>query len=176
MLALGGSDCELVRDAVLGQPANALSSLAYVVAAAYLLRRRGPRAPAVALAAVGVASFLYHGPMPAGAEVMHDGSLMALAVALGVAAWGRRGLPRPPALALGSLAVGVAANLLTRTGAPLCRPESLVQGHAGWHVLTAVGAAVWLMCWAPARPAGSRSALADKQADPPPAHLRESDL
>ena len=93
MLALGGSDCELVRDAVLGQPANVLSSLAYVVAAAYLLRRRGPRAPAVALGAVGVASFLYHGPMPAGAEVMHDGSLMALAVALGVAAWGRRALP-----------------------------------------------------------------------------------
>ncbi len=153
VLAFGGSDCELVRDAVLGQPANAVSSLAYVVAAAYLLRRGGPRAPAVALAAVGVASFLYHGPMPAGAEVLHDGALAALAVAVGLVAWRRRPLPppRPPVLALVALAVGVAANLLTRTGAPLCRPESLAQGHAGWHVLTAVGAAAWLACWAPAR-------------------------
>jgi hypothetical protein len=150
VLALGGSDCELVRDAFLGQPVNTVSSLAYVVAAAYLLRRGGPRTPALALAAVGVASFLYHGPMPAGAEALHNGSLAALAVAVGVVAWRRRPqpLPRPPTLAMAALVVALAANLLTRTGAPLCRPESLVQGHAGWHVLTALGAAVWLGSWA----------------------------
>ena len=48
LLALGGSDCEVLRDGLLGQPANALSSLAYVVAAGYVLRRGGP--PALALA------------------------------------------------------------------------------------------------------------------------------
>jgi hypothetical protein len=35
-------------------------------------------------------------------------------------------------------------NLLTRTGAPLCRPESLLQGHAAWHALTALAIALWL--------------------------------
>ena len=48
--SLGGSDCEAVRDAVLAQPVNSLSSLAYVAAGAWVLRR-GPVAPAVALAA-----------------------------------------------------------------------------------------------------------------------------
>jgi len=68
LLALGGSDCEAIRDAVLGQPANSLSSLAYVAGAAVILRRGGPRGPALALAAVGIGSFLYHGPMPPGAD------------------------------------------------------------------------------------------------------------
>ena len=46
-----------------------------------------------------------------------------------------------------ALALGAVANVLSRTGAPLCRPDSLLQGHALWHVLTAVGAALWLACW-----------------------------
>jgi hypothetical protein len=143
MRALGGSDCEAVRDAVLAQPVNSLSSLAYVAAGAYVLRRGGPVAPAVALAAVGVGSVLYHGPMPPGAELVHDAAIVALVGAVGVLAWRRR-LPRPPAASVAALAAGAAANLLGRTGAPLCRPESLVQGHAVWHVLTALGLALWL--------------------------------
>src|SRR4029453_8653603 len=39
LLALGGSDCETVRDALLGQPVNSLSSLAYVAAGAVVLWR-----------------------------------------------------------------------------------------------------------------------------------------
>ena len=46
-----------------------------------------------------------------------------------------------------ALGLGAVANVLSRTGAPLCRPDSLLQGHALWHVLTAVGAALWLACW-----------------------------
>jgi hypothetical protein len=42
-----------------------------------------------------------------------------------------------------ALAVGVAAYLLGRTGGPLCRPESLLQPHALWHLLTAVAMAAW---------------------------------
>jgi hypothetical protein len=49
-----------------------------------------------------------------------------------------------------ALALAVVANVLSRTGAPLCRPDSLLQGHAVWHVLTAVGAALWLARWPPA--------------------------
>jgi hypothetical protein len=32
-------------------------------------------------------------------------------------------------------------NAATRTGAPLCRPSSVLQGHAAWHALTAL--ALW---------------------------------
>jgi hypothetical protein len=34
-------------------------------------------------------------------------------------------------------AVAAGAYLTTRTGGPLCVPESVLQGHAAWHVLTA---------------------------------------
>ena len=143
LLALGGADCEALRDGWLGQPVNAVSSLAYVLAGAYVLRRGGPVAPAVALAAVGVGSGLYHGPMPAGAEAVHDGSIVALGVAFAMAA--ARGRPRRPSKTTWLLAgTAIAANVLTRTGAPLCRPDSLLQGHAAWHVLTAAAVAAWL--------------------------------
>jgi hypothetical protein len=141
-LALGASDCEALHAGWLGQPVNALSSLAYVLAGAYVLRRGGPRAPALALAAAGVGSLLYHGPMPWGAGLAHDGSMAAVAATIPLAWWrGRLGRPPPAALVIG--AVAVAVNLLTRTGAPLCRPGSLLQGHAAWHVLTAVALALW---------------------------------
>jgi hypothetical protein len=146
LLALGASDCEALRDGWLGQPVNCLSSLAYVGAGAYILCRGGPRATplAVALGAVGVGSVLYHGPMPPGAEAVHDGSIVALAATIVLTAAVQRSLPRPPTAALVTFGAAVAINLLTRTGAPLCRPDSLVQGHAAWHVLTAAALATWL--------------------------------
>jgi hypothetical protein len=157
LLALGGSDCEALREGVLGQPVNALSSLAYVVAAAYVLRRGGPPVLALALALVGVGSVLYHGPMPPGAGPLHDASLLAVPVAALAVAWRRRSFPRPPAAAVVALAAGAVANVLTRTGAPLCRPGGLLQGHALWHVLTAAGAALWIVRWPPL-PGSLRSA------------------
>jgi hypothetical protein len=146
VLALGGSDCEALHGGWLGQPVNCLSSLAYVGAGAYVLRRGGTGSTplAVALGAVGVGSVLYHGPMPAGAEAVHDGSLVALAATIAVTAGVRRSLPRPSAVALAAFGAALAINLLTRTGAPLCRPHSLAQGHAAWHVLTATAVAAWL--------------------------------
>jgi hypothetical protein len=143
VLALGASDCEALRDGLLGQPVNTLSSLAYVAAGAYVLRRGGPATSAWALGAVGVGSVLYHGPMPAGAEAVHDGAIVALAAAC-LLTWRRRSFVRPPTLALVALAAGGAVNVLTRTGAVLCRPDSALQGHAAWHALTALGVALWL--------------------------------
>jgi hypothetical protein len=146
VLALGASDCEALNGGWLGQPVNCLSSLAYVGAGAYVLRLGGPRAMplAVALGAVGVGSVLYHGPMPPGAEAVHDGSIVALAATIVLTAAMRRSLPRPPTVALVTFGAAVAVNLLTRTDAPLCRPHSLLQGHAVWHVLTAAALATWL--------------------------------
>jgi hypothetical protein len=154
VLALGASDCEALRDGWLGQPVNAVSSLAYVAAGLYVLQRGGPSGLAAALGAVGVGSVLYHGPMPAGAELVHDGSIAVLLGAVAVVAWRRRSLPRPPTVAVMALAAAVAVNVLTRTGAPLCRPSSVLQGHGAWHVLTAVGAALWLAAWPAARRRG----------------------
>ena len=157
LFALGGSDCEALTDGVLGQPVNALSSLAYVAAGAFVLQRRGPPGPALALVLVGVGSVLYHGPMPPSAGPVHDASLVAVPVAALAVAWRRRSFPRPPALAVAALALGAVVNALSRTDAPLCRPDSLVQGHAAWHVLTAAGAALWLARW----PAAARARPAD---------------
>ena len=150
VLGLGGSDCEALRDGLLGQPINGLSSLAYVLAGAAVARNRGPAGPAAALAAVGLGSLLYHGPMPPMAELAHDVSVVALLVAFVHVVWRGR-IGRPPALAVVAAAAGLTINLLTRTGAPLCRPGSPLQGHAAWHVLTAFACAVWL-----GRPRASR--------------------
>lgn len=147
LLALGASDCEALRDGLLGQPVNSLSSLAYVAAGAYVVRRAGPLGPALALVAVGAGSVLYHGPMVPGAEAAHDGSIALLGGTMLVAAWRRRALPLPPRLAVALVGAAVVVNLLTRTGAPLCRPDAVLQGHAVWHVLTAVAAAGWLGAW-----------------------------
>jgi hypothetical protein len=35
-------------------------------------------------------------------------------------------------------AVAAVLNTTARTGGPLCAPDSLLQGHAGWHVITAL--------------------------------------
>lgn len=152
MLALGGSDCEALHAGWLGQPVNSVSSLAYVAAGLYVLRRGGPVGPALALGAVGIGSVLYHGPMPAGADLVHDGSIAVLLGAAALATWRRGRLPRPPAAAVVGLAAAAVVNVLTRTGAPLCEPSSLLQGHGAWHVLTAAGAALWLAAWAAPRP------------------------
>lgn len=148
LLALGAADCEALRDGWLGQPVNSWSSLAYIAAGAYVLRQGVPqaRAVAVALAAVGVGSVLYHGPMPPGAELVHDGSIVALAAAV-LVTWTHQAFRRPPAVALVTFGAAIAINVLTRTGEPLCRPGSLLQGHAAWHVLTAIAVALWFAPW-----------------------------
>lgn len=53
-------------------------------------------------------------------------------------------VPEPGVWILGGavLAVGAVLNALGRTDAPLCEPDSLVQLHGVWHVLTA--AVLWM--------------------------------
>jgi hypothetical protein len=41
------------------------------------------------------------------------------------------------------LAGAAIVNLMSRTGGPLCRPHSLLQGHGAWHVLTALALRAW---------------------------------
>jgi hypothetical protein len=75
------------------------------------------------------------------AASLAQGGLAAVAIGLSLRrAQVRPGLRRPLLVALAILAAGALAGTLgERTG--LCRPDSLVQGHAAWHLLAAV--ALW---------------------------------
>jgi hypothetical protein len=56
--------------------------------------------------------------------------------------------------ALACLAIGGVVFALSRTGAPLCSPESLLQGHGLWHILTAVALMLWAVGALPGTSAG----------------------
>ncbi len=197
--------CEQYRVGFLGEPASAVSSLAFVAAAVGILvsdRHSGARcdAPvhdrqtmvfAALVAGTGVGSFIQHGPHPDWQAFAHDLPLAAVlmfvatdavsdlterelspawwlvpvvamvpaaasgatastmlqavmataAIGLSLVRAGRRpALRRTLIAALLTAAAGAAIGALTdRT--PLCRADSLVHGHAVWHVLAA--AALW---------------------------------
>ncbi len=150
-----------------------MSSLAYVAVGGWLLARAAaPGASRVslipagsALAGVGLASAGYHGPQPSWAEPVHEAAILGLGVVVGgravwwLASRSRRGGEASRrrgwwALAGGCGGAGLAAYVVGRTGGILCRPESLWQAHAAWHVLSAValGGAVMATAERPGRP------------------------
>jgi hypothetical protein len=174
VLALGRADCEAIRAGWLAQPANAVSSLAFVAVGGWLLiRATAPGAHRLSLvsaggafAGVGLTSAGYHGPQPPWAEPAHDGAIVALGVVMaGQGIWwltrriGRRreatGGRRWWTLAGAFGAAGLAAYVAGRTGGPLCRPESLWQPHAAWHVLVAVALAAAVVAAGESRPASA---------------------
>lgn len=153
LAALGGADCERIRSGWLAQPANAVSSLTFVAVGAWLLwrlRASGVRrgvliAGGVAMIAVGVGSFAYHGPQPGWAHPAHNASILALALVMvgdhirllartsvrnAVSAW----RPAAPWIVPALLAYWAG-----RTGSRLCSPSTLWQPHAAWHALIALG-------------------------------------
>jgi len=96
LVALGGSDCERLRVGWLAQPANAVSSLAYVAAGLWLLWRAGRPGvnrgmllgAGVATILIGVGSVAYHGPQPGWAQLAHDASAAWLSlVVIGQIGW-----------------------------------------------------------------------------------------
>lgn len=149
MSHVAASDCERIRPGLIAQPANAVSSLAFVAAGtwiAYRARSAGGAwwgAVGAAATVAGVGSVAYHGPGGRLAKVVHDLGVDALAVLLPVAVAAdvggapRRTSPRTIALAV----TAAASHVLTRTGAPLCDPDARVQGHAVFHLLAAAGIA-----------------------------------
>lgn len=76
-------DCELIRSGFLAQPVNTITTLAFVVAGVWLLRRQTTVWVGVALIATGMGSFVFHGPMPPWGEWAHDVSLAWLIVIVG---------------------------------------------------------------------------------------------
>lgn len=154
---MGCSDCERIRDGWLAQPVNALTSLAFVGAAGVTLvrtwrpgvdRRGEILAYSAGLTLVGLGSVAFHGPQPTGARVMHDVPIPVLiGLALGTPlVRSHRGLDALPGWSRhrgGVLAATIVAALAAyaggRTGAPTCDPDSPLQLHGAWHVLSAAG-------------------------------------
>jgi hypothetical protein len=170
------ADCERIRpEQLLGQPVNALTSLAFVVVGLALMRRR----PLIGVltAGVGLGSFAFHGPMPPWSEWLHDLTLITLILGVGLEHRPRVWLALAVASALlfaaapgaadpltaaasvvvvlpwvrraflpvAVLAGGALVGTLSRTGWPLCDPGTLWQGHGLWHLSAA--AAIWLWAW-----------------------------
>lgn len=157
---LGLSDCEVHLGGLLGQPMNTLSTVVFAVVALWLLGRRErtwvTNGMALTLLALGLGSFLYHGPAPRGAVIAHDAGIVAaagLVLAVSVSAMrsvGPRDAARAMAAALALLAFGWMLHALGRTGSVLCDPNAWLQPHAAWHVVSAVGLG-WLAVRTPRR-------------------------
>ena len=84
--ALGASDCERIRDGVIRQPSNTVSSAALVAIGAWIAARgrlRGAQplsdAFGAAVAAAGAGSVLFHGPGGSNAHWLHDATIAAMA-------------------------------------------------------------------------------------------------
>jgi hypothetical protein len=131
-----------------GQPAGwahdvSLTALFLLVLAveAGAVRRWAPRLVAGGwLVALGMLAVL-----EAGVPDLADPLNAVLVVpAVGMVLWRVQGTRSPKADrgAAGGLAlltVGAVVMLLSRSGGPLCTPNSLWQGHALWHILAAAG-------------------------------------
>jgi hypothetical protein len=96
------ADCETIGAGFLGQPVNTLTTLAFVVAGLVLIGLRPDRRwVGLGLVATGVGSFLFHGPMPPGAEWAHDVSLAWLiAIVAGIGSRWERLTHLPTLLAM----------------------------------------------------------------------------
>jgi hypothetical protein len=133
------ADCERLHDGLLDQPVNALSSLAYVAAGLWVWRHDRPQG--IALMAVGAGSVAYHGAGGGASRWLHDSTIVVVAALAAFAAprvWGEaRVRPRLALGAVGAFALALPFQAFGRAGGPLCRPDSVLQAHAAWHVLTA---------------------------------------
>ena len=157
---MGDTDCEFIRDGLWAQPTNTVSSLAYLLAALLLLiwAIRTQRLSwslvgyAALLAVVGFGSGDFHGTQSAWAQWLHDLPVAVLLLGCVLIPVIRRikGEPALPGMSRGwlilvivaGLAAG-AAFLLGGTDSRFCDPDSIVQLHGLWHVLTATMFGGW---------------------------------
>lgn len=110
------ADCERVAGSLIGQPVNTLTTLVLVLAGLYVMAKRPvARWIGAGLVVTGVGSFLFHGPMPAGAEWAHDVTLAWLITLVAGYATPFERYSKLPAL----LVLGVVFALVPRAADPL---------------------------------------------------------
>ena len=133
-------DCERFHDGLIAEPVNALSSVAYIAAGAYVWQRNRPAG--AALMAVGAGSLAYHGPGRTLARVLHDAAIIVVVAVLVISAprivRGTRAHPMVRVVAIAAFLVAIPFQVFGRTGGAWCLPDSPLQPHAAWHILTAV--------------------------------------
>lgn len=107
---------------------------------------------ALSVILVGYGGFLLVFP---GATNVLTGSSVVLVIGADVAIR-RQGAPaaRWYAGAVIAMALAIGFFVLGRTGGPICDSKSLFQGHALWHVLSAIGVAAYFVATAGPREAG----------------------
>jgi hypothetical protein len=111
-----GVDCETIGTGFLGQPVNAVTSLILVAAGIYMLVGARDRWIAAGLAAAGLGSFLFHGPLAPGGVWIHDVTLAWLILVVGLRVRGLTRVGGPVGLAVIGplfLALPEAADVLT---------------------------------------------------------------
>ncbi len=186
---LGDGDCEALHPGFFSQPVNAVTSMSYAVAGAWVIRRLASVEPrhriglggfAGLMILNGLGSVAYHGPQFPGAQALHDLPAFGVAVMAGTVPVVRvlRGRAIAPgwttrrAAALGGLTVIAGASYLEgRTASRACDPQSWVQLHGLWHMSTA---AVMLVTASVLWPDGDLSAE-PAQADPSEADPSEGE-
>ncbi len=107
-----------------------------------LVAERRPAVLAVAAAVLGVVFAIAPESSVVATGLVAVGAAVIL-VRAGVLA------DRRSVTALAVLGLGAIIGVLSRSGGPLCTPDSLLQGHALWHI----AAAAALVIWSAGRPA-----------------------
>lgn len=78
---------------------------------------------------------------------------------------GIRRISKPLAFGVGALVAGGVIFAVSRTGGPLCDPESPFQGHALWHALTATALGLWLVTALPDNVGNDKGGAASEPLD-----------
>lgn len=132
---VAAGDCETCRPGRVAQPANTVSSLAYVGAAVPLVRSDRPTTRALGWAAVaaGLGSVAYHGPGTVLGRYVHDAGLLALLGLMAVDDLERalgRDLPVAARAAVPAAAAIGAAPALTDVAQPVAGGLAAAAGLA----------------------------------------------
>ena len=78
--------------------------------------------------------------------------LIVALLASDIAMWRQaRPDPRWYGIAVAALILGMGLFVAGRTGSALCDPDTLLQGHAGWHVFAAIFLGAYFVATTPAR-------------------------
>lgn len=117
------ADCELIGAGFLGQPINALTTIGFLLAGGIVIARRPERRwVGIALAATGIGSFLFHGPMPPGNEWAHDVTLAWLLAVVAGTGTRAEAYSRLPTL----VAIGAVFALAPSLGDPIAVALTIV--------------------------------------------------
>lgn len=121
LVAIGETDCEALGGGTLAQPINAITSSSYVVAGLVLMvggaRVRRPQDSDAllfgsTLVAVGLGSLAFHGPQPAGSQFLHDLSIAAALLFIGLTNATRLGWLQQVAKVFGVVLIPIAGLMI----------------------------------------------------------------